>query len=257
MTCFLTSSTVLPGTDKLAQLNGLADGLRAALPQTCHGLYICSDPDDFKNTDFYARLTKESFEGAGFTFTAFDILDGRTVKHGEEYIRAADLIVLTGGHVPTQNRFFQNIGLGQLLQGYKGVVVGISAGSMNSAEEVYAHPELEGEAIDPAYERFLPGLGLTRVMIIPHYQMIQGGTLDGLRLFEDIAYPDSMGRQFYVLPDGSYLYGKDGAEELRGKAYRIQDGVMEQVCEDGQVFRLSKNNPTHSTGQERSLRKWK
>lgn len=238
MTCFLTSSTVLPGTETLAEINGLADGLRASLPGTCRALYICSDPEDYTNTDFYARLTKESFEGAGFTFTAFDILDGRTADSAEKHIRRADLIILTGGHVPTQNRFFQKLGLRALLQGCRGVIVGISAGSMNSAEIVYAHPELEGEAIDPAYGRFLPGLGLTKVMIIPHYQMIRGGTLDGLRLFEDIAYPDSVGRAFYVLPDGSYLYCKDGIEEIRGEAYRIRNGVMEQICRDGQVFPL-------------------
>ena len=70
---------------------------------------------------------------------------------------------------------------------------------MNCAETVYAQPEEEGEAVDPAYERFLPGLGLTQKMILPHYQAIRDDVLDGLCVMEDIAYPDSMGRQFYLL----------------------------------------------------------
>ena len=47
-----------------------------------------------------------------------------------------DLIILAGGHVPTQNRYFQEINLKSLLKNYQGVILGISAGTMNSAETV-------------------------------------------------------------------------------------------------------------------------
>ena len=104
--------------------------------------------------------------------------------------------------------------------------MGISAGSMNLASTVYAQPELEGEAADPLYERFLPGLGLTETMLLPHYQDCKDDVLDGKRVFEDIAYPDSMGRQFIAAPDGSYLLIKDGREELRGEYYMIKDGEI-------------------------------
>ena len=100
---------------------------------------------------------------------------------------------------------------------------------MNSAETVYAHPELPGEATDPAYRRFLPGLGLTQKMILPHYQMLKDETLDGLRVMEDIAYPDSCGRRFYVLVDGSYLYIDGRCETLCGEAYLLADGVLTQI----------------------------
>ena len=239
ITYFLTSSTVMPGEDTLSEANGLADGLRAALPSPCRALYICSDPDGTESTDFYAALAKTSFEQAGIRFSAFDILDRRRQKAAPALVQNAELIILTGGHVPTQNRFFQEIGLRGLLTGYDGVVVGISAGTMNSAETVYAHPEQPGEAVDPDYERYLPGLGQTRTMVIPHLQTIWDETLDGLRLLEDVAFPDSVGRRFYALPDGSYLYGQDGREELRGEAYLIQDNDMTQVCADGEAIVLT------------------
>lgn len=88
--------------------------------------------------------------------------------------------------------------------------MGISAGSMNCADMVYAQPELEGEAADPSYERFIVGLGLTERNILPHYQMVKDYTLDGLRLMEEITYPDSAGREFYALEDGSYILCADG-----------------------------------------------
>jgi len=226
MQCILTSSSVLPGTDTLNPANGLIDRLRACLPEPCAALFVCSDPDNRERTDRFAAAVRASFEKEGFAFSRFDVLDGRTQADAAALVRSAGLIVLAGGHVPTQNRFFAAIGLRGLLRDFDGVLVGISAGSMNSAETVYAQPELPGEAVDPAYRRFLPGLGLTEKMLLPHYQAIRDDVLDGLRVMEDIAYPDSRGREFYALPDGSYLYCDGDREELCGPAYRIADGVL-------------------------------
>ena len=153
-------------------------------------------------------------------------------------VNASDLLILAGGHVPTQNRFFRKIGLRDLLEGFAGLVVGISACSMNSAETVYAQPELEGEGVDPGYQRFLPGRGLTKTMLLPHYQDVKDDVLHGLRVFEDITYPDSRGNTFYAIPDGSWLLIEGGREELRGEAYRIRDGGIEQFSADGEAVFL-------------------
>lgn len=95
---------------------------------------------------------------------------------------------------------------------------------MNCAEEVYAQPELDGESLDHNYVRFIPGLGLTKTKLFPHYQDTKDSYLDGKRLFEDITYPDSMGHTFIAIPDGSYLYSEDGKEELMGEHFVISDG---------------------------------
>lgn len=238
MICFFTSSPFIPDSPDLNPANGFLDELHAALPHPCRVLYICSDPDNFEAADLYGGATAEALENADFALVRFDILDRRNAEVADRLIRAADFIILAGGHVPTQNRFFAEIGLRELLEGFDGVLMGISAGSMNSADVVYAHPELEGEAVDPEYERFLPGLGLTDIMIIPHYQQIQDDLLDGLHLFDDIAIPDSEDNAFCVLPDGSYVLSRDGAEELRGEAYWIENGVMEQISEEGDIIPL-------------------
>ena len=149
-----------------------------------------------------------------------------------------NVIILSGGHVPTQNTFFQKIGLKDKLNNYDGIVIGISAGTMNCADIVYAHPELDGEAIDSKYQRFIPGLGLTKRMILPHYQMIKDDMLDNLRVFEDIAYPDSIGREFYALNDGSYILSENGIETLYGEAYRIKDGDISLICRNNETLIL-------------------
>ena len=229
MVCFLTSRTDFPGTDRPNPANHFVDLLRKHAPKPCRVLHICSDPDCWEVMDFYAVRTRKSLEHAGILVQAFRTLDSRDETRAAELVRASNLLILSGGHVPTQNRFFQRIGLKALLRDFDGVVIGISAGSMNSAELVYAHPERPGEAVDPGYSRFLPGLGLTRKMILPHYQELREDVLDGLRVMEDIAYPDSFGRCFYLFVDGTYLLIENGNETICGEAYRLQNGKLTQI----------------------------
>ena len=67
---------------------------------------------------------------------------------------------------------------------------------------------------------------------------MQDDILDGLRLFEDITYADSMGNTFYAIPDGSYIVCDADGTVLFGEGYRLQDGVMEQIAEDGDETEL-------------------
>ena len=236
MVYFLTSSPFLPDACLLNPANGQIGRMREAIPNPCAGLFICSDPERHDFTDRIADDMRRAFGAAGFGFTAWRVLDSRSADRAAALVRGAGLIVLAGGHVPTQNAFFRKIGLAGLLRGFDGVLTGISAGTMNCCDPVYAQPEAPGEALDPAFRRFLPGLGVTRAMILPHYGMAKYDYVDGLRLIEDITFPDSMGRVFYALPDGSYLLGSGGREVIYGEAYRIRDGRLERVSEENGRF---------------------
>ena len=239
MICFLTSRIDRPDTGKLDPANRFIDELRLRFPDPCRALDVCSDPHSWDKTDFYASLTKKMFEDAGFAFETFHTLDGRNEAQAARLVKESNLLILSGGHVPTQNRFFDRICLRGLLKDYEGVVIGISAGSMNSADTVYAQPEEEGEAVDPAYQRFLTGLDLTKTNLLPHYQDNRDDVLDGLRVYEDIACPDSIGKTFYAIPDGSYLFiDADKREELRGEAYMVRDGLIKQISSHGDVVSL-------------------
>lgn len=238
MIYFLTSSPCLPDSPALNPANGFVEELRMALPEACSALFICSDPDQPSLTYGFAEDMRDSFAQIGVRLTDAAVLERENQDRCAELVSNADLIFLCGGHVPTQNRFFQDIFLRDCLTNFCGVIIGVSAGSMNAAEAVYAQPEEPGEAIDPDYQRFLPGLGLTRLNIIPHYNQDKDWTLDGMRLYEDITYADSAGRRFYVLVDGSYILGRDGREELRGEAYLIENGGLTQLSREGETIAL-------------------
>ena len=104
--------------------------------------------------------------------------------------------------------------------------------------KVYLQPEEEGESA-PEFVRFAEGLGITDINVLPHYQQVKDHMLDGLRLFEDVTYADSMGEIFFALVDGSYLLIEDSGEvTLFGEAYCIQDGEIEQISELGDVVQI-------------------
>lgn len=235
MIAFITSSPFREDVDRptFSNENGFVDRIRETLPDYPRCLYICSSPDRRDLTCMYGADTFMAFANAGIHFSAYHVLDGKNADLAGELVATSDLIVLAGGHVPTQNAFFQRIGLRQLLEGYTGVVMGISAGSMNAADVVYAQPEEPGES-DPAYSRFLRGLGLTKAQVLPHFQKEKDTILDGLRLYEDITFADSVGHTFYAIPDFSYILVDAQGETLWGEGYRVSDGHIEQLTCHGE-----------------------
>ena len=240
MTLFITSSPYIEDAPRaiLSPANAFIDNIRQALPENPRVLFVCADPEDHQGVCRFAAETTAAFAEAGIAFSCYHVLDGRNSRNTQALLNRSDFVILSGGHVPTQNAFFQKIHLPQLLQDFEGTVMGISAGSMNCAEWVYVQPEEPGES-SPDFPRFAPGLGLTEVNILPHYQQVNDNILDGLRLFEDITYPDSQDNCFFALPDNSYIYQDPEHLLLFGEGYCLCDGVMEQISENDQVLDLS------------------
>ena len=241
MILFITSSPYIDGADRaiLNPVNGFIDRLRETLPAHPRALFICSDPDSHDMTCSFANDTASAFREAGMEFQTCHVLDGENAHKAYGLIQNSDLIVLAGGHVPTQNAFFRKIRLRHMLRNFKGTVLGISAGSMNMAGTVYVQPEECGESLDPNFRLFVPGLNLTHVNILPHCQKAMHYQLDGKRLYEDITYPHSMGHSFYALPDGSYFYQDEQELLLCGKAYRLKNGILELLTLDGEVLNMA------------------
>ena len=202
-------------------------------------LVIAAWPDEHDRNDDIARSFAGCFGWHGMGFRQVDVLDSRNAERAAELVAHSDVILLSGGHVPTENAFFKAIGLRELLADYPGIIMGVSAGSMNAADTVYVQPEEAGEAANPHFVRWTQGLGLNDKNILPHYNMVRDNILDGLRLFEDVTYPDSAGHPMYVLPDGSYILETEEGSTLYGEAYLLHNGVMERICVEGQSIALN------------------
>ena len=221
----------------LIEKNGLLDKVKSLWPEKASVLMMSASPSNYEKNDAVLDCFRRSLPMSGLEFSCLDMCDDRNEEAAAQ-IKFKDVIILTGGHVPTQNAFFRKTGLKESLKDYQGLVLAWSAGSMNCADPVYAGPELPGEAIDPLYERWIAGLGLTKVNILPHFQILREEILDGLRLIEDIVFPDSMNHEIIAMNDGSYIVIDDTGETLYGEAYRIKDGILKQICCDDSFIRL-------------------
>lgn len=244
MHLFLTSSpcddNVPAGVDLpciLDRANGFVDRLGACFKPDSRMVIVAADPHNAPLNDEMRSTFARAFAYHGLTTSDVSLIDARNEQNAAALIAMSDFVLLGGGHVPTQLAFFEQLGLRRLLREYTGVVMGISAGTMNCAQTVYVQPEEPGESA-PSFARFAPGLGLTRLMLLPHYQKVKDNWLDGKRLYEDITYADSMGHAFIAMVDGTYVYETAGKTLLCGEAYRIADGQIERICRRGETLAL-------------------
>lgn len=189
-------------------------------------LYVAADEKDYAGNDASAADLKEKLNAAGLTVGTMEVLDYRIILK-DSTLGLYDTIILGGGHVPTQNATLTEMNFAEKLSYFDGVILGISAGSMNCAKTVYAMPELPGEAEDPSYKRFIPGLGLSEIQIVPHWNILSEED-------KNMALEDSKGKRFIAIPDGTYLHvTEEGNHTVYGEAYELKNGACKQICSDG------------------------
>lgn len=243
MVLFLTSSPTGPldnsrVVEGLDNMNNFAENLKKYWKADSKVLYMTATPLDTALNDEILAGMKELFTKEGLAYSAFDVCDVRMGDIVKSVLHSYDVIIIGGGHVPTQNRYFAGLTLRDKMIGYDGMVIGISAGAINATDVVYSQPELEGEAVEKFYVKFCKGLNLTKIKVLPHYQMTKDKVIDGMKLFEDITYKDSMTHEFIAIPDGSYILGDNGVETVYGEAYMIKDGVLTQICKEGETYQF-------------------
>lgn len=222
---------------KLPETNGLLKCIKDVWKKDSKVMIISGSPEYFDKNDSVLFCLKGAFSLSELGTSEVLMCDERN-KEIIERLPEIDVLILAGGHVPAQNSFMKTIGLKERLQSWDGLLIAWSAGSMNCAEMVYAGPELPGEAIDPNYQRWISGLGITKTNIFPHFEALKDEMLDGMRLIEDITYSDSMGHEIIALNNGSFIVVDNGTEVLYGEAYSIKNGEQRQICTDDKWIQL-------------------
>ena len=167
MVIFLTSSPTGPldgsrQVDGLDKKNHFVDQLRKYWKEHSRCCIIAASPDAYEQNDEMCDFFRETFLKEHFSIQCFDLIDRRYSDFTKDELQQYDVILLGGGHVPTQNQFFKDIQLREKIKDFDGIIIGISAGSMNSADIVYCQPEEDGEAINPEFQRWISGLNLTK-----------------------------------------------------------------------------------------------
>lgn len=248
MVVFLTSSFVEYQPKKYVPKpvdasNGFVDNLKRYWPDHARFLVFACDPSDAGGADHVTEEMRDAFSLAGFLIEEIRCFDDRAIKTYREEtgcseadaagnalkdaLQWADVFFLAGGHAPTENAFMKRCGLKELINNreiFDGIFIGLSAGAVNAAENVYLPPELPEEAADPGFVKFTDGLGLTGINIMPHIEYEKTVVLDGMKLVDEILAQDSHGREIYMIPDGSYFIIRNGVTEFFGEGEIMENG---------------------------------
>lgn len=250
MVIFLTSSFVeyQPANEytpqPLNESNSFGDNLRKYWVENAHFLLFASDPSDEELAEHMTQEMHYAFSMAGFSIDEIRCFNDKSIENYRlrsgcspetaarealrEALKWADVFFLSGGHGPTENAFMKKCDLKSLLNDseiFDGIFIGLSAGTVNAADEVYLIPELPGESINPEYVRFTDGLGFTTINVVPHLEYTKDLCLDGKKLISEIVAADSFGREIYLIPDGSYFMIRNGITEFFGEGMIMENGV--------------------------------
>lgn len=223
---------------KIDNENGFLDTLKKYLTKRKCMVIISGNPKKIHTKD-PNDITKKYFAMSGIPFDEYIYVNDQNKDKIKEYIAKADCINLFGGHLPTGNAFINELNLRELVKDFDGVLIGGSGGAMDMADTVYCKPEEDGEFTDKKFNRYLKGLGLTNINIIPHYYLIKDKMLDGARIIEDIIAPDTYKTPLIVLPDGSYIVQEGQRQFLYGEAFLFKNGKLVQICENNKNTILS------------------
>ncbi|MBP5555224.1 MAG: EAL domain-containing protein [Lachnospiraceae bacterium] len=208
---------------------GFVDNLKGYWRENSSILIITSDPDADRINKIIEERFDIAFNLAGLTTSSIKTLDNTNMDNAFELVRNSDVIILSGGNGNIQNAFFKKIMLKNLLVGYPGIIIAMGCGSTNCAENAYLVPEYEGQVADLNYEKFTDGLGLTDISIIPHFSALKTLYIQGKNLIDDVVFPDSVGRCFYLLDDGSYFLIDGDVTKFYGVGKALENGTIRTV----------------------------
>lgn len=150
--------------------NGFTEDFSNLLKQYIKaGLNFVFVASEFENiydkTDWYCKHFLKMFSECGITFGNVNVIDSRISKEiAQDIVRNADVLWLSGGDTPTQFAYIEAYGLIPYIKEQKGVIIGMSAGSINMAKTAVCtltcgHSKLE------IYE----ALGSVEFSVEPHF----------------------------------------------------------------------------------------
>lgn len=169
-----------------------------------------------RKTDNYFKFFLNMFEEKGIYFKEAYVVDGRmSPEKAQRAVADADVIWLAGGDTPSQFAYFKKYGLIDVIKNHSGVIIGMSAGSINLADTAICTRDCEHD-----YQAIYQGLGCVRISVEPHFVMGK---------FSDELLELSESYVIYGLCDESYIVCENDEIDFYGEIYRIEKGRVERV----------------------------
>lgn len=193
-----------------------AEMLQSVIQKRNRIVCIASDFYSPEITDHYWNIFYEMFQSVGIEFSEAFVVDGRMKPtEAQNMIRNADVVWLSGGDTPTEYKNLKEYDLVDILQKHDGVLIGMSAGTLNLAKTVLC-------AVCNGHERQLiyDGLGCVDITVLSHYDM--GEVPKEVKELSNET-------EIYLMTDGSYILCSDDTREYYGDIICVRNEKVRTI----------------------------
>lgn len=178
-------------------------------------VFIATTFDDYEKNDLYYNNLIKHFKNIDITFNKAYLIDNRVDKDlAKDYILKSNIIFLMGGDTKKQIDSVKEYDLFEILKSKEGIILGVSAGSMNQSSRVVYKNDYNNYVIED-YE----GLGYIDINIYPHLDF---NNIDYLKeVFEVSNYTKTI-----ALPNDSFIRIENNNIDFVGEYYTIQNSKI-------------------------------
>jgi dipeptidase E len=188
-------------------------------------IYISSSPDSYDKTDRYFDFNRKMFEQIGVSFMRCEVLDNRkSQEECKDLLQRGSIIFLSGGNTLSQIKFISDNNLTKDIREHKGIVMGLSAGALNLAEDAVCFAKKERQTT------YYDGIGRVNINVEPHFN------IDNKEYIRNVISPVSSNRNIYALTDESAIIIRENKVMFMGEIYHISQGVIKKV-EESELYK--------------------
>ena len=177
--------------------------------------FIATTFDNYEKNDLYYNNLIKHFKNIDITFNKAYLIDNRVEKDlAKDYILKSNIVFLMGGDTKKQIDSIKEYDLFETLKSKEGIILGVSAGSMNQSSRVVYKNDYNNYVIED-YE----GLGYIDINIYPHLDFNNINYLK--EVFEVSNYTKTV-----MLPNDSFIRIENNNIEFVGEYYTIQNSKI-------------------------------
>ena len=133
----------------------------------------------------------------------------------KEYLKDSNIIFLMGGDSEEQMAKINEYHLTKIIQSFQGLILGVSAGSMNQTTNVIYYDEEKGERLIK-----YTGLGFIDINIYPHLDF------NNIPYLKEIFEVSNYGK-IMALPNESFIKIINNIPEYHGEYYYVENGIID------------------------------
>ncbi len=186
------------------------------IPSNSTITFIATTFNNHEKTDHNLNKLIDMFKNIGINFKTIHLIDSRIEESTmKEYLKDSNIIFLMGGDSEEQMAKINEYHLTKIIQSFQGLILGVSAGSMNQTTNVIYYDEEKGERLIK-----YTGLGFIDINIYPHLDF------NNIPYLKEIFEVSNYGK-IMALPNESFIKIINNIPEYHGEYYYVENGIID------------------------------